>query len=88
MAFDDDDADQDGDGECREQAPPHLVPAGRVHRHQVLTGRCYSGVRLRLGRGVHPVGQGSRSARVGPGTDKLVGIMAKIPRPCYEIRGR
>ena len=35
------------------------------------------GVRLRLGRGVHPVGQGSRSARVGPGTDKLVGIMGQ-----------
>ena len=67
---------------------PEVHQAVRVHRHQLLTGRCYHGVRLGLGRGVDPVGPGSRSAQVGPGTDELVGIMDKIPRPCYETYGR
>jgi hypothetical protein len=49
----------------------------------VLTGRCYRGVRLRLGRGVHPVGHGSRSEHIGPETDELFGITDKIPRACY-----
>lgn len=41
--------------------------ASAASRLQVLAGHCYRGVRLRLGRGVHPVGQRRRSARVGPG---------------------
>jgi hypothetical protein len=36
VAFDDENADENGDGECREHAPPHLVPARRTRRYEVL----------------------------------------------------
>lgn len=77
MAFHDDDADQHGDGERREQAPPHLVPARRLHRYQGLIQRRYRVARLRLRRGVDPLGHGIRSAGTGLGTDGLVGIMGQ-----------